>query len=129
MKRNPLVAMLCLLAIAPPLAPLALFGRKSKDEDADAGIIDLDLGRLVGGVVAVVLAVVVVVIVLANLAPTFFTNLGELVDVFESTAAENSTGNTVADNIKTGVFPIIIALGGLFVIAGIALAVFAVRRR
>lgn len=63
----------------------------------------------------VVLGAVVGVILLSALAPTFFSAIADLSGTFQTADLNDTTANTIANSV----FPLIIALGGLFAIAGL----------
>ena len=75
-------------------------------------------------VAGIVVVAAVTILVLAALAPTFFDATGDLSENF-STA---DVGDTTANNIANNVFPLIIALSGVFAIAGLAFLAFRLRR-
>lgn len=75
-------------------------------------------------IAGVIVGAVVGLSVLSALAPTWFSSVSSLSDNF-STA---STGDATADNIANTVFPLIIALLGVFAIAGLAFGVMKLRK-
>lgn len=71
----------------------------------------------------IVLAAVVGVILLSALAPTFFSALADLVGTFKTADVNDTTANTIAN----GIFPLLLALGGIFAIGGLAFAAYRMR--
>lgn len=76
--------------------------------------------------VVVIVGGIVGLIVLAALAPTYFDSLGDLVGVFTSTAAENSTGTTAGDDLKQGLAPVL-SIGGVIGILALAFGVLVLK--
>lgn len=75
-------------------------------------------------IAGVILGAVVSLNVLAALAPTWFTSTRSLTQNF--TTAD--VGDATANNIANTVFPLIIALIGVFAIAGLAFLVMKLRK-
>lgn len=69
-------------------------------------------------IVGVILGAVVALAILAALLPTFFSSLGDINGVFNDPGT--STGDSTADSLL-GIFPILIAIGGLFAVVTMAL--------
>ena len=84
----------------------------------------LDTGRMLG-IATVIVGAVVAIALVAALAPTFFDSLRDVNENF-STA---DTGDTTANSIANTVFPILIALAGLFGLVGIVLAAVKLKGR
>lgn len=74
-------------------------------------------------VAGIVLVSVITVLILAALSPTFFNATGDLAENFSTADVGDSTANDIANNV----FPLIIALSGVFAIAGLAFLAFRMR--
>lgn len=76
-------------------------------------------------IAGVIVSAVVGLAVLAALAPTWFNSTGDLAENFSTADVGDSTANSIANDI----FPLIIALLGVFAIAGLAFAVMKLGKR
>ena len=90
-------------------------------KEADHAQINIGFAITIAGVIV---GAVVGLAVLSALAPTWFDATGDLAENF-STA---DVGDTTANSIANDVFPLIIALLGVFAIAGLAFAVMKLRK-
>lgn len=76
-------------------------------------------------IVGVIIGAVVTMAIVAALLPTFLNSLADVNTEFNDPNA--TTGDATADSLLT-IFPILIALGGLFAIVGLILMAVRVRK-
>ena len=86
-----------------------------------AGAISVQSAITIAGLIV---TAVVALNVLAALAPTWFDSTGDLAENFSTADVGDATANSIANDV----FPLIIALLGVFAIAGLAFLVFKLRK-
>lgn len=89
--------------------------------DADHANINIGSAITIAGVIV---GAVVGLAVLSALAPTWFDATGDLAENFSSADVGDSTANQIANDV----FPLIIALLGVFAVAGLAFGVMKLRK-
>lgn len=86
-----------------------------------AGNINMGAALTIAGLIV---TAVVALNVLAALSPLWFSSTGSLAENFSTADVGDDTANSIAN----GVFPLIIALLGVFAIAGLAFLTFKLRK-
>lgn len=78
-----------------------------------------NVGKMGIGIAGVIVAAVVALILLSTLAPTFFSSVKNLSTNFSTADTGNATANSLGS-----VFSLLISLGGIFALVGLAFAAY-----
>jgi hypothetical protein len=80
------------------------------------------LGKAALGIVAVIIAAYLAVIVISNLLPTYSSGVSSISENVSTADWGDDTANSLGP-----VFAMVISLGGMFALVGLALAAFALK--